>query len=151
MIKALSMEKANFIGTCSALMIILLACLIFVFRLNGQAGVEYWLGIVFMAMALPLVYLLVTAHRFDRPSIYYIQIAIMILFIIAELLLDYIFKIDFRHTKWMAITYAMLFFAGTGGMIGIASHSGRLYSIIAVCLFFIMTILAFYQRSKTGL
>ncbi|MCX6224748.1 MAG: hypothetical protein NTV01_08370 [Bacteroidia bacterium] len=145
------MEKANLIGTCSALLILLLASLIFIFRLCGQARVEYWLGIAFMVIALPLVYLLVAANRFDRPAIYYIQIVIMLVFIIAELLLDYVFRIEFRHTQWMAITYTMLFFAGTGGMIGVAALSGKPYAILSVCLFFIMAILAFYQRQKTGM
>ena len=75
----------------------------------------------------------------------------MIGFIILELLLDYIFKVDFRHTKWMAISYAMFFFASTGGMIGIASQAGKSWSISAVILFLIMAALAFIQRAKTGL
>jgi hypothetical protein len=75
----------------------------------------------------------------------------MLAFMIAELLLVYVFKVDFRGTRWMVISYTMLFFAGTGGMIGVAAQSGKLYSIIAICLFFIMTGLAFYQRSKTGM
>ena len=72
-------------------------------------------------------------------------------FIIIELLLDYVFKVDFRNTRWMTITYVMLFFAGTGGMIGIASQAGKLWAILAIILFFIMTTLVFVQRAKTGM
>jgi hypothetical protein len=68
-----------------------------------------------------------------------------------ELLLDYVFKVDFRNTQWIAIAYAILLFSGTGSMIGVAAHSGKIYVIISVCLFFLMAILAFYQRSKTGM
>ena len=72
-------------------------------------------------------------------------------FIIIELFLDYIFKVDFRNTRWMTVTYVMLFFAGTGGMIGIASQAGKVWAILAIILFFIMTTLAFVQRAKTGM
>ena len=61
----------------------------------------------------------------------------IILFLIVELLLDYIFQLDFRNVRWMLITYVTLFFAATGGMIGIASNGGKLWTIISVILFFI--------------
>jgi hypothetical protein len=45
----------------------------------------------------------------------------------------------------------MLFFGATGGMLGVASYANRKWKITAVILFFIMGILAFVQRSVTGL
>jgi len=75
----------------------------------------------------------------------------MIGFLIMELLLDYVLKVDFRNIKWITITYVMFFFAGTGGMIGIASQASKVFAIIAILLFLIMTILAFVQRAKTGM
>ena len=75
----------------------------------------------------------------------------MITFILVELLLDYVLKIDFRHTQGMVIFYVTLFFASTGGMIGIASLAGKFWTILSVILFLIMAGLAFYQRAKTGL
>ena len=73
----------------------------------------------------------------------------MIVFIVIELLLDYIFKIDFRNIKWMTITYVIFFFTATGGMIGIASHAGKIWTITAIILFWVMTILSFVQHVKT--
>jgi len=67
------------------------------------------------------------------------------------LLLDYVFKDDFRHTKWVVISYVTLFFAATGGMIGIASQAGKFWMLLSVLLFLIMTSLAFIQHAKTGL
>jgi hypothetical protein len=32
------------------------------------------------------------------------------------------FKVDFRHTQWMAVSYVLLFFAVTGGMLGVVAH-----------------------------
>jgi hypothetical protein len=75
----------------------------------------------------------------------------MLTFMVVELLFDYILKVDFRHIPWMTVTYVTLFFAATGGMVGLASLSGKLYTLIAVILFFIMAFLAIYQRIKTGM
>ncbi len=112
---------------------------------------EYWMGIAFMLSSIPLAYLFLKALQAERPTLYYIQLGLMIGFIIIELLLDYILKVNFRHTLWMAITYVTFFFAATGGMIGIASQAGKLWSITTIILFLIMAALAFYQRAKMGM
>jgi hypothetical protein len=147
----MDINKANTTGTFVALFILFICSLIFISRLSGQTKIEYWLGIILIFTSLPLIYLIFTAKQFHRPAIYYIQIGTMLGFLIAELALDYFFKVDFRNIRWMAIGYVMLFFAGTGGMIGVAAQSGKLYSIIAIILFFIMAFLAFFQRIKTGM
>ncbi len=143
--------RINLLGGVVAVFILTTLNLIFVFRLSNLPTLEYWLGVVFLITALPLIYVLLTANGFQRPTIYYIQIFSMLAFIIAELLLDYIFKIEFRNVRWMTILYVMLFFAGTGGMIGIASQAGRIWAITAIVLFLTMTVIAFWQRAKTGL
>ena len=51
----------------------------------------------------------------------------------------------------MTILYVMFFFAGTGGLIGIASLAGKKWGTIAIVLFVLMTFLAFWQRAKTGM
>jgi hypothetical protein len=133
-----------------AIFILSVSIFLFIFRLLNKPILEYWTGIIFILTAFPLIYLLVLAIKLERPTLYYIQLGTILTFIIVELLLDYILKIEFRNIKWATILYVMLFFAGTGGMIGIASHAGRIWSITTVILFFIMTALAFYQRAKTG-
>jgi hypothetical protein len=50
----------------------------------------------------------------------------------------------------MVIHFIPLFFAGTGGMLGVAANAGCGWTISAVILFFITAILAFVQRAVTG-
>jgi hypothetical protein len=147
----MDVSKANLAGAVIALLDMVLCILIFIFRLMGQDKTEHWLGLIFIFTAIPILYLFITAGQYDRPAINIIQLAVVLVFIIAELLLDYVFKADFRHTRWMVITYATLFFAAMGGLTGIASLAGRAFSISAVVLFFVITFLAFYQRYKTGM
>ncbi len=66
-------------------------------------------------------------------------------------MLDYILKFDFRQINWIVISYIVLFFAGTGGMLGVAANAGRGWTIAAGILFLIMAILAFVQRAVTGI
>ena len=73
----------------------------------------------------------------------------MISFLVVELLVDYIFNDPFRNTQWMLVPYVLLFLSSTGGMIGIASQAVKIWTIVAVILFFNMVALAFFQYAIT--
>jgi len=145
------LHRANRVGGVVSLIALALCILLFIFRLGGFPDIESFLGVLFLATAIPFTYLLVTAKAHQRPTIFYIQLTAILLFILIELYLDYISNIDFRNIKWMTILYAMFFFAGTGGLIGIASRAGKRWGTVAIVLFLIMTFLAFWQRAKTGM
>jgi hypothetical protein len=147
----MGITKLNLFGAYVAVFILLTSSLVFIFRLLNQQKAEYWSGIALIITIVPLCFLLYNSSQYKRPPIYFIQLGLIILFIIVELLLDYIFKVDFRHSKWMVISYVTLFFAATGGMIGVASQAGKYWTFSAVFLFLIMTALAFIQHAKTGL
>ena len=147
----MDIARLNILGAGLAIFILSSVIMIFIFRLMNLPKVEYWIGLVLVFSVLPLGYLLYTAPALNRPSIFYIQLILMISFLLIELFLDYIFRVEFRQTRWMVITYVTIFFASTGGMIGIASLAGRGWMIASVSLFLIMTFLAFYQRAKTGM
>jgi len=102
-------------------------------------------------MAAPLFYLIFTAPSLGRPALYFVQIGLMLAFLLAELLLDYVFKIPFRQVRWMVVAYVVLFFAGTGGMLGVAALAGQTWTITAAAFFFVMASLAFVQRRVTGM
>jgi hypothetical protein len=102
-------------------------------------------------MAFPLAYLLIRAPEFDRPFLYYIQIGVMLVWLTVLFLVDYVLEYDFRQTQWMVISFVVLYFAGMGGMIGIATQAGRGWTVSAIILFLIATGLAFVQRAVTGI
>ncbi len=144
------MIKANLLGAVTAILFFISASLVFVFRLLNKTQWGHWLGYFEFLLAIPLVYLLVRAPQLQRPWLYYVQIGCMLLWLAVEALLDYLLKIDFRSTRWIVISYVVLFFAGAGGMLGIASLAGRGWSIAAIVLFLIMAALTFIQRAVTG-
>lgn len=145
------MERLDLLGACVALLVFVLVSAVFVARLSGRPQLEHWLGFVLLLCAVPLGYLLIKAPAAGRPALYYIQVCLMLLYLFAEALLDYIFHIEFRQVRWMVISYVTLFFGATGGMIGVASLAGRPWTLSAVVLFLIMAALAFVQHAKTGM
>ena len=145
------MEKTNLVGALTAVVFMASAILVFISRLVNHPQIEYWLGWLEILLLLPLLYLLIKAPQEGRPWLYYVQIIFAMLWLVVELLFDYILKIDFRHTQWMVITYVVLFFAAAGGLLGIASNAGAPWKIIAIILFLVMAVLTFVQRAVTGM
>lgn len=139
------------LGALLAVLIILLCILVFVSRLVGNQAVEHWAGAVVLLAAFPLVYLLIRAPLFGRSPLFYVQISLMLCYLVVEFIVDYWLQIDFRSTRWAVVSYVTLFFAGTGGMIGVAALAGRGWSIASCVLFLMMAVLAFVQRYITGM
>jgi hypothetical protein len=96
-------------------------------------------------------YLIWTALRLERPALYNLQVSLMLLFLVVELLLDYVFQVDFRQVRWMVIAYVTLFCAATGGMLGVTVQAGPVWIWIAAVLYVAMVTLAFVQRKVTGM
>lgn len=145
------LEKMNLLGAIVAVVFFVSAIFVFISRLLGKPQIGHWIGYFEFLLAIPLIYLLLKAPQLERPALYYIQIGCMLAWLVVEALLDYILKIDFRNTRWIVISYVMLFFAGTGGMLGVATLAGRGWKISAILLFLLMAILTFVQRAKTGM
>jgi hypothetical protein len=144
-------EKMNLLGAMVAIAFFVSAILVFIFRLLGRPQYGHLMGYFEFILILPLIYLLLTAPQLHRPVLYYIQIGCMLAWLIVEAMLDYVLKIDFRNVRWMVISYVMLFFAGTGGMLGVATNAGRSWSIASIVLFLVMAVLTFIQRAVTGM
>ena len=144
-------DKTNSLGAIVTIAFFISAILVFTFRLLGKPQAGYWIGFFEFLLAIPLIYLLFSATQLHRPTIYFIQIGCMLAWLIVEALLDYILKIDFRNTNWIVISYVVLFFAGSGGLLGVAANAGRRWRMTAILLFLVMAVLAFVQRKVTGL
>jgi len=144
-------EKMNLLGAIVAVAFFVSAILVFIFRLLGKPQYGHWIGYFEFLLAIPLAFLLLKAPQLERPVLYYIQIGCMLAWLIVLALLDYILKIDFRNVRWMVISFVVLFFAGSGGMLGIATNAGREWSALAIVLFLIMAVLTFVQRAVTGM
>jgi hypothetical protein len=145
------LERANLVGALTAVAMLALCIVIFVARLAGRPGLGHAVGWAQFALVVPLAALLVLAPGLGRPWLHYLQVALMLAFLAVEFALDYAFRVDFRGSRAAVIPYVMLFFAATGGMVGVASLAGRGWTIAAGLLFLVTAVLAFVQRAVTGL
>ncbi len=145
------LKITNLLGVGVTVAFYISAILVFTFRLMGKPKYGYWIGYFEFFLVIPMVFMLLKAPQLQRPALYYIQIGCMLAWLTVEALLDYFLKVDFRNIRWMVVSYVVLFFAGTGGMLGVASNAGRGWSITAMILFLIMAVLTFVQRARTGL
>ena len=145
------LEKTNLLGAIVAIAFYVSAIFVFTFRLLGKPQYGHWIGYFEFLLAIPMIFLLLKAPQLERPALYYIQIGCMLAWLVVEALLDYILKVDFRNVRWMVISYVVLFFAGTGGMLGVAANAGHGWSMVAIILFLIMAVLTFVQRAVTGM
>ena len=144
-------RMANLVGAITANVYMLLIIAVFISRILGWLEIGRWIGIASSLVLIPLIYLFVIGLKTDRPKIYFVWLALMVLFALFELVVDQILRIDLRSAQWTVVPYVMFFFAATGGMIGVASQAGKSWAITTVIVFFIMAILAFIQRGITGL
>ena len=122
---------------------------IFLARVYKYPKIEYWLGIIFILSIIPLTLMFLKSFAFNREGLYYMQLILMMSFIVLELILDYLLKIDFRQNRAVLIPYVTLFYASSGGMIGVASHSGKQWITITVMTFLLMTAASLVMHFKT--
>jgi hypothetical protein len=137
-------------GAATAIAIYALSILVFALRIAGAAVAAKRVGVAFLLTAVPLFVLIAFGLRESRAPLYFAQIGLMLAFLAVTFLFDYWPTLDFRGRRWIVIPYVMLFFAGTGGMLGVASHAGPGWTAGALAVFFPMAVLAFVQRRITG-
>lgn len=146
----LKKAQLNLLGAVIAHVIYISSIITFSARMFIGTQPGHWIGFPILLMAFPLLFLLVRAPAVERPPLYYIQVGLMLTWIIMLFLVDYLFHYDFRATQWMVIAYVVLYFAGMGGMLGVAALAGRKWTISGVILFFVAGVMAFVQRAVTG-
>lgn len=144
-------QRLDLIGAVTACVIYISSILVFSLRLAGQAAVGGVAGIPTLVAALPLVYLLITAPSVQRPAIYYVQVGLMLVWIVILFLVDFWPGLEFRDRTPLVIVFVVLYFGGMGGMIGVASLAGRVWMLASVGLFFVAAVLAFMSRWVTGM
>jgi hypothetical protein len=149
--KGSSKPVADLIGAITANVYMFLIIAVFVARILGLLEISRWIGFTSSLVIFPLLYLFIVGLRTSRRKIYFAWLALMILFVLFELIIDQILRVDLRSQQSSVIPYVMFFFAATGGMIGIASQAGKTWAITTVIIFLIMATLAFVQRGITGL
>jgi hypothetical protein len=145
------METLNRIGATTAVVFYISSILVFTARMARKNRAAFWAGISHLLLFIPLTFLFFHAFGDHRPLLYKIQVGLALLWLAVVFVLDYLLKISFRQNRPAVIAFVMLFFAASGGLIGVAALAGFAWKITAVVLFGASAVLAFIQRSLTGM
>lgn len=120
---------------------------IFLSRVRGQEGVERVLGMVFIVLGLPLTVAVILNLLGGRGVWMIVLPALLLLFIIVELIVDYILDWDFRRTRFLG-PYLLLYYASFMAMVGYSFFIGEIYGFVTLATYFLNLGATWYSYSK---
>jgi hypothetical protein len=115
----------------------------------GLERLERVVGIINLLLIFPLIVAVVLNFLAGRDWWTYVLPLVIILFMIVELLLDYILQIPFRETRLMW-PYLALFYLSAWLMIGYTFQVSRQYGFITLITYFISLAATAYSYSQVG-
>ena len=125
----------------------LLMTAIFLARPRGWKRFERIAGLVMVSLAVPLGTAAVLNLVNERPWWFVVLPLPLLLHCVAELLLDYVLKLDFRRTRLLG-PYLALFYLGQWGLIGYAFVAKPLYGFVTLATYFLCLAATRYAHSK---
>jgi hypothetical protein len=122
---------------------------IFLARPMGLKKVEYILGLVMVSMILPVgfAFLLNALRRREWWTI--VLPLLLILFLVIEMLFDYVLKLDFRSTA-LLWPYLVVFYVALMGMIGYSFLIKKSFGYVTLCTYFLSLLATWYSYAKVG-
>jgi len=139
------------VGAGTTYAIYTVCILVFALRLTGRPRAAHRVGAALFLTLPVLAWLFARGLTLDRAPLFFVQLSLFAAFLLVEFLLDFWPRVAFRADRRIVVPYVTLFFAGTGGMLGVAAHAGSAVVTSSAVLFLAMGVLAFIQRGKTGL
>jgi len=122
---------------------------IFLSRPKGLQKIEHVLGIIVVAMILPVSIAIILNILGKREWWTIVLPLILILFLKIELLFDYILKLNFRKTR-MLWPYLFLYYLAMMAMIGYSFLIGKTYGFVTLGTYFLSLFATWYSYAKVG-
>ena len=122
---------------------------IFLSRAGGNSDHSIIIGWVWVIFILVLTGVVVLNIKNGREWWTYVLPSIFIAFLVLEVVLDYILKIEFRTTRLLG-PYLLLYYAAIFGMIGYTFRIGKKYGFITLITYFLSQIAALYSYTQVG-
>jgi len=123
--------------------------IVFLSRARGLPRVEHVLGLVWVAFIIALTFVVVLNIKGRREWWTTVLPSLLIAFLLLELVLDYILKIDFRNTRLLG-PYLLMYYLSLMGMIGYSFLIGKPYGFVTLTTYFLNLFATFYSYFKVG-
>jgi hypothetical protein len=126
----------------------LIMVVIFIGRTRGvEHSIIYaWIWVAFIVL---LMVTIMMNHRLNRRVWFVVLPLLMALFLMFELILDYVLQIPFRDT-WVLGPYLLLYYAAIMGMIGYAFLTERRLGFLTLVTYFLSQIAALSSYFTVG-
>jgi hypothetical protein len=121
---------------------------IFFSRIKGLPRLEV-VGLVWVAFIILLTIVVVLNIKGKREWWEIVIPLFLISFLILEVALDYILKLDFRNTRLLG-PYLLMYYLSIMGMIGYSFRIGKAYGFVTLATYFLSQIAAFYSYFNVG-
>ena len=122
---------------------------IFLSRAKKLDKVENILGIVLVALAVPVIAAVIFNFLEEREWWTVVLPLFLILFCVVELIFDYILKLEFRNTA-LLYPYLIIFYLALMGMIGYSFLIGESYGFVTLSTYFLNQLATWYSYSRVG-
>jgi hypothetical protein len=122
---------------------------IFLSRPRGLDKVEHILGLVMVSLILPVGFAVLLNVLRKREWWTFVLPLLLILFLVIELLFDYILQLDFRSTA-LLWPYLTIFYIAEMAMVGYSFLIKKSYGFITLCTYLISLLATCYSYAKVG-
>jgi hypothetical protein len=125
----------------------LLMIVVFLARVRGKKHIEATVGLEAVSMGLPLAFAMVV-NALGQRGFWYIFLPLpLALHCVIELFVDYIWKVNFRQTRWLW-PYLILFYIGQWFLVGYTFQVSNTYGFVTLVTYFLCLAATAYSYSK---
>jgi hypothetical protein len=125
----------------------LLLAAMFLLRARGRSQVGNGFGWGAVVLGLPLLAAVILNMLGARPWWTVVLPALMVAYDLAEFLLDFLLKFDFRHSRWLG-PYLALYYLALMGMIGFSFAVAKPFGFITLATYFISLAATAFAQSR---
>ena len=127
----------------------LLIAAIFIAQKLGREKLVKTFGILWLWLIIPLALVFVSYWQEGRETRILVSFGLVFIYMLVELLLDYVFKVDFRSKAVTHVPYIILEYIALFSLIAIAFEIDRTWgTIIAICFWILMGSLIYLYWDK---
>jgi CDP-diglyceride synthetase len=110
---------------------------------------EHVLGLVVVALILPVGAVILLNALAKREWWTIVLPLLLALYLVIELLFDYVLKLDFRNTA-LLWPYLAVFYVALMAMVGYSFLIKKAFGYVTLCTYFLCLLATWYSYSKVG-
>lgn len=122
--------------------------LIFLARYRGPEGLEHKIGYLVIACIIPLIIILINYILIGKDLWILIYLIIIISFLIFEMILDYILKLNFRTNLKIVVPYTLFYYVAFWGLLAISFVINLVIGFIIFSIFMLSVVVTIYTHKK---